>query len=260
MSLHSLDHLQGATLALFALFTGFTQAQTEESAADFPPKKFDPSRYELIWQKNPFLSEVAIVGEPSEEIESWAKGFVLRSVTRVSGKYMVHVENTSPPKAKDPVKGAVRYHSLKEDTPSRHGLTIVRVKAHRDPSQVEVTVGKTIDDEVKEAMIKYDPKALAAKPAPRPAAQQPPRTATRPATNQAATPPRTSAAGQRGRGQPGTTPATSGRPGGQAGGNAAQTQGGSRTQGRGDSNRRRGRGSDNATQQRRVVLPPGTAR
>ncbi|MCH1507101.1 MAG: hypothetical protein L7V86_26215 [Verrucomicrobiales bacterium] len=244
---------------LAVLFTAraFAQDDGVDQETDFPPKKFNPSRYEVIWKKNPFLSEVAVVGEPSEDVESWAKGFVLRSVTRVSAKYIVHVENTSPPKAKDPVKGAVRYHSLTEDTPSRHGLTIVRVKAHRDPSQVEVTVGKMIGDVMKEATIKYDLKALAARPASRRTTQQQARPTTRPAANPTTATPQTSAMGQRGRSSAGTTPAARSS---QGAGNATQTQGGARTQGRSDSRGRRGRGSADASERPRVVLPPGTNR
>lgn len=242
----------------------FSQGGEVSKETDFPPKKFEASRYDAIWEKNPFTSQVTVIGEPSEDVESWAKGYILRSVTRVNGKYMVHIENTTPPKAKDPVKGAVRYHRLTEDEPSRHGLTIVRVKSHRDPSQVEVTVGKQDGDDVTEALIKYDPRALAAKPAAQPGVRLPGSRVARPgAPNQEV--PTTNAAPQRGRTQQSAAPATRGRRGSQAGGDATQAQGGGRIQGRVGQGRRgggraQGGDTDNATSKRRVILPPGTSR
>ncbi|MGY8690448.1 MAG: hypothetical protein ACKVHP_22265, partial [Verrucomicrobiales bacterium] len=158
-------------LPLFIILTSLIEGQevpvVEEPSAQpgFPPRKFDASRYEAIWAKNPFIAEVVPEETAVEETEKWAEGLILRGVTRIEGKYVVHVEDNALAKEKDPTKQRARYQRLVEDASgaSIGGLRIVHVKAHRDPNQVEVTVSKGEGADAREAVVMYDPKELAVK-------------------------------------------------------------------------------------------------
>ena len=241
-------------LAMASLIEGQeTEGQeTLSETLDFPPRKFDASRYEAIWARNPFIAEVVPQDAAEEEIEKWAEGLTLRAVTRIQGKYVVHVEDNALAKEKDPKKLRARYQRLVEDASgaSIGGLRIVHVKAHRDPNQVEVTVSKGEGADAKEAVVKYDPKALVAKA---PAVKKPtalgnrvPRPTT---TRRVVTPTRTTpsaATNQRGR---------SGRATAGGRGAGGRTRGGAATQGRGRN--QPSATSPGNTSRRRVVLPPG---
>lgn len=239
-----------------------------ETANDFPPQKFDPGRYKKIWAKNPFVAEVVNKEEDPVEGEEWAKGLILRAVTRIEGKYVVHVEDTALANEKDPLKARRRYQRLVQDEPdqSRGDLRIVRVKAHRDPNQVEVTVSKTAEQDGTEAVVKYDSKALLAQAPPVRLTPQNPRQPQRtPEGNSAAAPgavvvvPETAA-------QTAPAAANQGRPQvrGQQRGNRGGVRGaGGQRGGRNQGDRGRGgrRGGDTPQPpERRVVLPPGVNR
>lgn len=254
-----------------------------ETANDFPPQKFDPGRYKKIWAKNPFVAEVVNKEEAPVEGEEWAKGLILRAVTRIEGKYVVHVEDTALATEKDPLKARGRYQRLVQDEPdqSRGDLRIVRVKAHRDPSQVEVTVSKTAEQDGTEAVVKYDPKALLAQAPPvRLAPQNPRRPQLTPEGVQAAaaggivvvpeTAAQTAPAAAANQGRPqiqgqqqGPETAAQGEPAAANQGRPqirrARGQRGGRNQGYRGRGSRRG-GDTPQPPERRVVLPPGVNR
>ncbi len=129
-------------------------AAAEQDLSDFPPKKFDPRRYDAIFRKKPFEGEVIPVTE-TKEVEDWSKDLILRAVTRIGGKYVVHVENKSLVKDEDPEKrrkARMRIVEGSTDLP----LTIQTVKPHRDPLQVEVVVVSGSGTGSKTATLKYD--------------------------------------------------------------------------------------------------------
>ena len=130
---------------------------------DFPPEKFDPRRYDEILQRNPFMQEVLQV-KPSAPDNAWAEGLIVRAVTRIGGRYVVHVENTKLVKDADIEKRRMAYHRLVEGQ-GGDALRIQTVRAHRDPRQVEVVVATGKGTRVKTATIKYDEKQLTAKAA-----------------------------------------------------------------------------------------------
>lgn len=261
-------------VAAFAVIIPSAHSQDQDNNqtdGDFPPRPFDARRYEAIWKRNPFLKEVIASDAPEQQTEDWAKGLVLRGVSRIQGRYVVHIEDTTPvsPKAKS-TSEAPRSFRLVEGTADGgpDGLTIRAVKAHRDPTQVVVTVAKATGDATGEATVKYDPRAIAAKPVPRapsPATTQRPTTTGR-ATNAPATP--AAQANQpnrngRGREAGGRRGGGTGNVRGEGGGPTTQGADGRRQRfgngGRG--NRGGGRSSQNGTtNQRRVILPPGTGR
>ena len=255
-------------IALGSLLPTLARSQSSEetvtSSSDFPPKKFKAGRYDAIWQKNPFVSEGVAEIRPDEAVHEWAKGFVLRAVTRIQGKYVVHLENTRPPKVAVASKTTNRYFRLVEDADSPSGLSITRVKAHRDPSQVEVMVAFKNGETQSEAVIKYDPRALRARPAVQqnrvtPSQGMPPT----PAQDQIPSVPATSARSSESRENAERRPTDARKEVQDAGGGRAEQRG--RTQGGRDRGRRGGRGRvrasdrDNPNQsqppQRRVVLP-----
>ncbi len=248
-------------LLLLGSFTIITVGAEESSIGfnDFPPRKFEPRRYAQIWNKNPFVSEVTLQAGPTEKPQEWSKGLILRAVSRIQGKYVVHVEDTSLTKEKDPAKARNRYQRLVQDAPnaSSGGLRIVRVKAHRDPHQVEVTVSKGDGSEAEEAVVKYDPKALVVKNTqPQRTPSQVPKPGAPTTTRRVILPPGTTSAAatsspQRNvRGGRGSTSNAGGRRGG-------GDRGGFRGQGGGTRGSRGGNSSSRSTPQRRVVLPPG---
>lgn len=136
-------------------------AADSEFQSDFPPRKFDPRRYDAIFRRNPFMQEVVPSKGPVAE-DPWADGLELRAVTRIGGKFVVHVENTKLAKDEDREKRRMAYHRLVEGD-DREALRIQTVKAHRDPSQVEVVVATGVGTRAKTATIKYSDKQLKAK-------------------------------------------------------------------------------------------------
>lgn len=154
----------------------------EEAASDFPPKKFDARRYDAIFKRNPFLQEVVPVAEEKAE-DPWADSLTLRSVSRIGGQFVVHVEDTKLAGDEDPDKRRQAYHRLTEGQ-SAGDLRIQSVKPHRDPAQVEVVLVTGSGAAVKTATIKYGDKQLKPKAPPataRPTPGQPnPSTTRRP--------------------------------------------------------------------------------
>ena len=144
---------------------------------DFPPKKFDPRRYDEIFQRNPFMQEVLQV-KPSAPDNTWAEGLIVRAVTRIGGHYVVHVENTKLTKDPDIEKRRKAYHRLVEGQ-GGEPLRIQSVSAHRDPRQVEVVVATGQGSRVKTATIRYDDKQLTAKAPRTPSKSRAPTTAKR---------------------------------------------------------------------------------
>ena len=119
---------------------------------DFPPKAFDPKRYEAISERNPFGS--AIVPEIPAPNADWAKGIVLRAVTRIDGHYVVHVENTIKGSAWKSLRLVEGHEDLE--------LTIKQVKPHRNPAQVEVLVTRSNPaGEPQTATLTYAPSSAA---------------------------------------------------------------------------------------------------
>lgn len=247
------DTIKRTLLLLLLVLPTLVRGQDESSLqSGFPPRKFDPSRYEAIWVKNPFVAQLVpqnTAGE--EEPEKWAEGLILKSVTRIGGKYVVHVEDQAMAKEKDWTKQRARFHRLVEDAnkASIGGLRIVQVKAHRDPNQVKVTVSKGEGADTREAEVRYDPKALASKPSAKPPS---PTTTKRTVTPQTSRP-----TTQRREGRGGE-----GRGGGNRGGAAAGGRGGGNRGGGGTGTQGRQRGRTQTTEAssestRRVVLPPG---
>jgi len=116
---------------------------------DFPPKAFDPERYKAISKRNPFG---AILVRPSQPpAADWAKGLVLRAVSRINGHFVVHVEDTS--------RTNVRKSLRLVEGDNRFELAIESVKPHRNPAQVEVIVRKTRAPDVGTATLTYAPPA-----------------------------------------------------------------------------------------------------
>lgn len=110
---------------------------------DFPPKAFEPARYEAIAERDPFGG--AIVSSPIPTLaDDWSKGLVLRAVTRIEGRYVVHVSNAKSKKAFRLVEGE-----------GKSDLKILSVKPHRDPAQVQVVVESHRGDEAKVATLRY---------------------------------------------------------------------------------------------------------
>lgn len=142
-----------------------------EFQSDFPPRKFDRRRYDAIFQQNPFTREVVPVDAPKEE-DPWAEGLELRAVTRIGGKYVVHVENTKLTIDPDHEKRKMAYHRLVEGD-DREALRIETVRPHRDPSQVEVVVATGSGAQSKIATLTYSQKQLAAKASPKVTPPQP---------------------------------------------------------------------------------------
>lgn len=143
-----------------------------EFQSDFPPRKFDPRRYDAIFERNPFMQEVVPAPKDAAE-DPWAEGLELRAVTRIGGKYVVHVENTKLTKDEDREKRKMAYHRLVEGD-GKEALRIQTVRAHRDPSQVEVVVATGAGTSVRTATIKYSDKQLKAKtPAAKPTPGKP---------------------------------------------------------------------------------------
>ena len=154
---------------------GAPAAAEEEADDDFPPRKFDARRYDAIFQKDPFMNEVAIEAKEEEKLDEWAKGLVIRAVTRITGKYVVHVEDTTLKNEKDPEKLKMRYHRLVEGDNSAQ-LRVQSVRPHRDPTQVEVVVLKGAGSAAQTATIKYNEKEIVAKAAARPPVNRAPNT------------------------------------------------------------------------------------
>ena len=119
---------------------------------DFPPKALDPKRYEEISQRNPFGS--TIVPEAPAPTSDWAKGLVLRAVTRIDGHYVVHVENKTKGSAWKALRLVEGHENLE--------LTIKEVKPHRNPAQVEVLGARSNPvGEPQTATLTYAPSAAA---------------------------------------------------------------------------------------------------
>jgi hypothetical protein len=191
-----------------------------EFQSDFPPRKFDPRRYDAIFRRNPFMQEVVPVEQPKED-DPWAEGLELRAVTRIGGKFVVHVENTKLTNDEDREKRKLAYHRLVEGE-SKEALRIETVRAHRDPSQVEVVVATGTGARSKTATLTYSQKQLSAK-VPKQIAPPKPGQQTRPTTTRRTVTPRATPTPTRPTPRPTTTRRT---------------------------------GSSN-TSQRRVILPPG---
>ena len=157
-----------------------TPATTAEEAGgdDFPPRKFDARRYDAIFQKDPFMNEVAIQAKDDGAKDEWAKGLVVRAVTRITGKFVVHVEDTTLKNEKDPEKLKMRYHRLVEGD-NQAGLRVQSVKPHRDPTQVEVVVLKGAGGAAQTATIKYNEKDIVAKARAKPPVKRAPSTSRR---------------------------------------------------------------------------------
>ena len=113
------------------------------------------------------MQEVVAEDKPVEE-DPWADDLILRAVTRIGGRYVVHVENTKLVGDQDPEQRKLAHHRLVEGSNSGK-LRIQSVKPHRDPSQVEVVLATGSGAAVKTATVQYSEKQLAAKtPTPRP--------------------------------------------------------------------------------------------
>ena len=141
--------------------SGASAAADGGTASDFPPKKFDPRRYDAIFRKNPFMQEVVPVAEEKAE-DPWADDLIVRAVTRIGGIYVVHVENTKLVGDEDPAQRRLAHHRLVEGQTSGD-LRIQSVKPHRDASQVEVVLATGSGASVKTATVKYSDKQLKAK-------------------------------------------------------------------------------------------------
>ncbi len=166
---------------------GNVVASESEFDTDFPPRKFDPRRYDAIFRKNPFMQEVVPAAKEAPN-DPWADGLQLRAVSRIGGKFVVHVENTKLTKDEDREKRKMAYHRLVEGDEGE-ALRIQTVRPHRDPSQVEVVVATGTGTNVKTATIKYSEKQLAAKaPQVQPPKPGQPRTTRRTVTPRPTTP------------------------------------------------------------------------
>lgn len=157
--------------------TGAAAPADSGTASDFPPKKFDPRRYDAIFRKNPFMQEVVPVAEEKPD-DPWADNLIIRAVTRIGGNYVVHVENTKLVGDEDPAQRRLAYHRLVEGQNSGD-LRIQSVKPHRDASQVEVVLATGSGASVKTATVKYSEKQLKAKAAPAKARPTPGKPTTR---------------------------------------------------------------------------------
>lgn len=135
-------------------------ASAEETESDFPPKRFEPRRYDAIFKKNPFMQEVVPVEEETPD-DPWADGLELKAVSRIGGKFVVHVANTKLVGDEDREKRKMAYHRLVEGD-DREALRIQSVKPHRDPAQVEVIVATGAGSNVKTAAITYSEQQLKA--------------------------------------------------------------------------------------------------
>lgn len=163
---------------------GAGSAAEETGASDFPPKRFDPRRYDAIFRKNPFMQEVVPVAEEKVE-DPWADDLILRAVTRIGGKFVVHVENTKLIGDEDPEKRRQAHRRLVEGQ-ADGALRIQSVKPHRDASQVEVVLASGSGASVKTATVKYSDKQLKSKAI----AAKKPATPGRPTTTRRTTPTR----------------------------------------------------------------------
>lgn len=174
-------------------------AAEETGASDFPPKRFDPRRYDAIFRKNPFMQEVVPVAEVKAE-DPWADDLILRAVTRIGGQFVVHVENTKLVGDEDPKMRRMAYHRLVEGQASGD-LRIQSVKPHRDAAQVEVVLATGSGASVKTATVKYSEKQLKAPKAPAKGRPTPGGPTTRrtvtPATNKPTTTKRSTTPGKR---------------------------------------------------------------
>ncbi len=171
----------------------------DAETGDFPPKRFDPRRYDAIFQRNPFMQEVVPVVEEAGPDDEWAKPLMLRAVSRIGGNFVVHVENTQLVKDEDPDKRRMAYHRLVQGQDDEK-LRIREVKPHRDPSQVEVVVETGRGANVKTATLTYSDKQLKAKA---PTVAKKPPTPGRPQTTRRTVTPRPTTPTTR---RPSTTP------------------------------------------------------
>ena len=140
-----------------------TEESSEDITPSFPPRKFDPRRYDAIFRRNPLMQEVVPAQEEAGPDDAWAEGLILRAVTRIGGQFVVHVENTKLVGDEDREKRKMAYHRLTEGQ-SGNELRIQSVKPHRDPEQVEVVLATGVGTSVKTATIKYSDKQLKATP------------------------------------------------------------------------------------------------
>lgn len=131
-----------------------------EEVADFPPQKFEVRRYDAIAKKNPFMKETQIQGV--QETVDWAKDLQLRAVTKLDGKYVVHVENAALKNEKEIEKRRLRFRRIIEGS-ALDGMTIKEVKPNRDPKLVEVIL---VNSDGKTANLKFDQNLIKSKALP----------------------------------------------------------------------------------------------
>lgn len=128
---------------------------------DFPPVKFDPRRYDAIVEKNPFMHDIVVKSTVNPRKDPWADNLVIRSVSRINGLYVVHVEDTQLAEHPDPEKRKQAYYRLVEGQLA--DLRIQSVKPHRDAAQVEVILISGKGGSAKTATVKYSKKQLLVK-------------------------------------------------------------------------------------------------